>query len=220
MDSFLPRTLNAPHITAFEKVLAQRYANIDISPCMMYMVDTCSPMALPFLADQFDVAQYRNYQLAPDDDTRRAIIKDAINTREYMGTAYMVKQAMIAVGFDPDTLIERCNVATDPVHGWAQFRVDIDISAWPVDGVPGLDLVNLISQYKNVRSQFMGIQYSITGFDDTFPDGDETTGIEVSFEPISDSFDCHGFKYNGAHKYDGSMKYRPGVESFGVTIVP
>jgi P2-related tail formation protein len=219
MDSYLPKSLQAPHIAAFEQVLADRFANIDTSPCMMYMVDTCSPAALPFLADQFDIAQFRDYQLATNDNARRELIKKAINTRSYMGTVYMVKQAMIVCGFDPSLLVERCNVGSDPVHGWAQFKIGITGHYSPIDGIPGLDVSTLILQYKNARSEFLGVEFTIDPFDDSFPAGTEDLELTVSFEPFVDLFNTAGFKYDGAHKYDGSMKYRPGIEQFEITII-
>lgn len=221
MDNYLPRHLaNVPHLAALEQLVQERFANIDIAPCMMYMVDTCSPAALPFLADQFEISQYRDYQLATTDAQRRDIIKNAIQTRSYMGTVYMVKQAMIAIGYDPSWLVERCNEGIDPVHGWACFKIAVSGTFVPITGIPGLDLQDLILQYKNVRSLYLGIYYTISGFVDSFPAGTEGVTLTVSFEPLVDTFDTSGFKYDGSHKYDGSKKYRPGVEDFECHIVP
>lgn len=221
MDNYLPKHLaKAPHLSAFEQLIDERFSAIDIAPCMMYMVDTCSPSALPFLADQFEISELRDYQLATTDDVRRDLIKKAIQVRSYMGTVYMVKQAMTAIGYDPSWLVERCNEGIDPVNGWACFRIAISGTFTPITGIPGLDLQDLIIQYKNVRSLYLGIDYSIDAFTDSFPAGTETVKMSVNFDPFVDPFNCEGFKYDGAHKYDGSMKYKPGVEDFQCHTIP
>lgn len=217
MDSnLLPGAMaSVPHLKAFDDMIRERMSNIDISPCMMYMIDTCSPDALPYLADQFDIAQFRDYQLAPDDATRRALIKKAVNTRAYMGTVWIIKQAFIAVGFDPALLVERAGEGADPVHGWAQFKTTLGGGSLPVASIPSLALSDLILQYKPARCQWLGVEFSIDAFEDGVPVTGEFVNMGVHYA-IEDHVNTEGLKFDGSWKLDGSKKCRPGIERFNI----
>lgn len=218
-DMFLPRHLrNIEHIAAFEETVAKRFGDIDMSPCMMYLVDTCSVLALPFLADQFGCLRTRDYQIATTDDERRRIIKEAVKTRAYMGTVWVIKNAMEIYGYDPAWLEERCDEGTDPVHGWAHFKINVPDGFVALSGVSADDLSQLIMQYKPARCKYLGAFFDTADIVDEITDPTEAVAVSARTTPV-DAFETSGFKYNGAHKYDGSMKYRSRCEVVVINIV-
>lgn len=216
-DKILPaRFRNAPHLAAFEQIWHDRVESIDISLFMMNLVDACSYKGLPYLAEQFGILTLRSWKLATSDDERRQLIKDAIATRASYGTVAAVKAAIASLGFDPAHLVERCG--TDPVTGWAEFKIAFDASEITLLDGPMLDLLyQLIVDSKPARCKFLGLEYSATDLVDTLSPTDIVdAGVGAD---IVDALPLPGLKYDGAKKYDGSQKYRSPSELVQYTIV-
>lgn len=218
---------SAVHIAAFEQIWQERTGadNLDMSELMMYLVDAVNQKALPYLADQFDIMNTHAWAVAVatniyagDDADMRSLIKAAIKTISKNGTVGAVKRAIAFLGFDPNKLVQRCG--TNPDYGWAQFKLSYHSTDTIIinDAALMLTLQELIIEAKNERSQYLGLEYNMANINDMMTTTDEITGLEAELT-IQETFDVSGFKYNGQHKYDGSKKYRPGVESFNITII-
>jgi phage tail P2-like protein len=219
MDSLLPAHLrNAEHLAAFEQVWSDRVETIDITTLMMYMVDSCSPKALPFLADQFNILTLRSWKLTTTDDQRRALIKVAIKTRGNIGTVDAVKTAIASLGFDPTHLVERCGLPGDPVHGWAQFKMAFTIHELTVtDPALFLLLSQLIEDSKPARCQYMGLDYTLDPIAEVITLSEVVT-ISASM-PIAETLDVHNVRHDGTWLRSGLTRRRRGVEDVQYLVV-
>lgn len=215
-DFILPSHLrDALHLTAFEQIWHDRVESIDTSALMMYLIDAVSPKAFSYLADQFGIITLRSWKLATTDAERRELIKNAIKTRSAVGTVAAVKAAIASLGFDPTHLVERAG--SDPLHGWAQFKMAFSSSELSIlDAALHELLMQLIVDSKPARCEYLGLEYDLAPIIDMVEEEDEVT-IGVGIGPV-DSVLLPGFKYDGAHKYDGSEKYRPGCEVIAFTV--
>lgn len=207
-----------PHLAAFDAMVAARMNGVELESLLVYVIDTVSSSALPILARQFDVEKFQGYGLATTDEQRRAIIKQAIELKRYMGTVYAIKQAMLAVGYTDAVLVEGIDMG-DPSVDWARFSIESELGdTIAVNGDTENVLAKLIREYKNVRSYLEGITYKIGIFDtlDTLiddlnilyqsPDLDEDLGYFARF-------------HNGEFLRDGSIRYIESNDSLTMNII-
>lgn len=218
-EQLLPAHLrNVPHLAAFETIWEDRVEGIDLSALMMYVIDSVSTKALPYLADQFGIITLRSWKLAADDDARRVLIKEAIATRSSMGTVAAVKKAIASLGFDPTHLIERCG--SDPDTGWACFKLAFDATELSILDGDLMDLLTqLINDTKPARCLYVGLEYNQEPIVDVITETDTIT-LGVGVDTIQDTFNTQGLKFDGSWIFDGSKKCHPGVESVLFTVGP
>lgn len=185
------------HLNVFAKVASERFKNIDISPVLVYLVDTVPVQILPFLAKQLDVAGIKGLGLADTEQQQRDIIKRSIELHRYKGTPFAVKEAIKSLGFVNVEIEEGVTVPNQTYNGSINydggnafafvgsspfnFRIVID-----TDDVPRMtsairsNMVRLINQYKNTRSWLVAITYR---------------------EAVRPSYNAR-FNYNGDINYD------------------
>lgn len=196
---------SAPHIVAFDTLAAARLDAIELDAVLVYLIDSVSASALPFLADQFGVSGLRGYRQAQTEQDKRNLIKQAIELKRYMGTVYAIKQAMISLGYGEALLVEGIDEGT-PAIDWAKFKVQVDLAdSFGLDGDSASNLTALINEYKNVRSHLLSIDFTANITDILDSIAEELLVSQNS--DLSDEFTFSYFKYDGQHKYDGSMKY-------------
>lgn len=207
-----------PHLAAFDAMWAQRLNGIELEQLFVYIIDTITPEALPYLAEQFDVLGDKGYRLATTDAQRRQIIKQAIELKRYLGTVWAVKEAIRSVGYANATLVEGVNQGT-PAIDWAKFRVVVDLgNTAGLDGNTATELAKLINSYKNVRSKLLDISY-VVSVTDTLPPLDDTLYYDFYQPDIIEDLGWKGRFYNGAFNYDGSQPYNDGNDTLTVTII-
>lgn len=224
MDSLTPiladSIIDVPHLQAFDLMWAQRLSQIEIDQLLVYVIDTVTPTALPYLADQFDVAGEKGYRLATTDAQRRQVIKQAIELKRYAGTVWAVKQAMKSVGFGGAELDEEIDDG-DPLHDWAKFRVIADLGN--DKGIPdasgAAELTDLINYYKNVRSKLMDISYKATITDTLYQLNDDNLQIGFEAEPLLEDLGWIGRFADGTYRADGSINANEGNDYMNVTII-
>ena len=73
--------------------LAARISDMDLSPLLVYLVDTVNASALPNLAEQLHILG-EGWQFARDDDERRRLLKRAIELHRYKGTRWAIQQVL------------------------------------------------------------------------------------------------------------------------------
>ena len=105
---------------AFSELVAERWDNFDVSPFMAYLVDTCAATALPYLAEQFDIAGLQGFAMAENEVQQRELIKRSIALHKFIGTPWAIREACKTVGFPVILLEEGVN------NDWAQFSVLIE----------------------------------------------------------------------------------------------
>jgi phage tail P2-like protein len=201
-----------PHLKAFDAMAAARMNAVEIEAVLIYIIDTVSASALPILANQFDVEGFRGYGLATTDEQRRAIIKQAIELKRYMGTVWAIKQAMVAVGYTDAVLIEGVDtgdVATD----WARFKIESVLGdTIGVEGTSQSDLAKLVREYKPVRSVLEGISYVIA-ISDKMGVLKDTLNLTYTSPSLTEDLGYIARFYDGSFNYDGSAKF---IESHDV----
>ena len=208
-----------PHLKAFDLLWAQRLSAIEIDQLLVYVIDTVTSTALPYLADQFDVAGEKGYRLATTDEQRRAIIKRAIELKRYIGTVWAVKQAMISVGFGEAQLIEGVDEGT-PEYDWAKFRVlaDLGNDLGLPDTNGAAELTGLINYYKNARSLLLDISYQMS-ITDTIPQLDDELFVGFEAPPFDDIVTHISRRYDATYNYNGAITYSDGNDTLNVTII-
>ncbi|BDV42450.1 hypothetical protein GURASL_13730 [Geotalea uraniireducens] len=142
----IPESIRDVSTLAFNELI-DRMGTVDITPLLVYMVDSVTASALPHLAEQFHITGYEGFRLAVNDSERRGVIKSAIEKHRYKGTRYAIDLALASLGIIY-TLQEWFEYGGAPYH----FRITIDVigAELPAETLALLD--SYINEYKNVRS--------------------------------------------------------------------
>ena len=111
--------------------LAERLGKLDLTPLLVYRLDSLVDAGLVFMAWQFDMLD-PNWQLQPgipsgsQSTVFRALLKQAIPLHKILGTPASIIAAIKSIGFDA-TLLEGQNswggTSWPSNEGWAVFRV-------------------------------------------------------------------------------------------------
>lgn len=204
-----------PHFAAFDLIAKKRLEAIQLDALLVYLIDTVSEEALPFLAEQFDVLGYKGMRLATTTDQKREVIKRAIELHRFKGTVWAVKEALKTIGY-PDAILTE-HVQSGP-GGWATFRIEIDAGNNPISAQAVDELVRMIEEYKNVRSRLVDISYKLTFTPDSITLADESHESPA----VTDSDDLFvggDFKYDGAYAYNGDRNYSTDTDILTVMII-
>lgn len=204
-----------PHFAAFDVIAKNRLADIQLDALLVYLIDTASEEALPFLAEQFDVLGYKGMRLATTTEQKREVIKRAIELHRFKGTVWAVKEALKTIGY-PDAILTE-HVQSGP-GGWATFRIEIDAGINPISAQAVDELVRMIEEYKNVRSHLVDISYKIS----FTPDSITLTDESYENPAVTDSDDIFvggDFRYNGLNTYNGNRNYSTDTDILTVTII-
>jgi P2-related tail formation protein len=141
---------------AFSELVAERWNNFDLTPFMVYLVDSCDASVLPYLADQFDIAGLQGFEIVDTEERKRTLIKRSIALHKFIGTPWAIREACQTVGFPVIILEEGVSIGEATANDWAQFRVLIQAD---VDrAVPkeiSMKLLLFIGFYKNERSHLV-----------------------------------------------------------------
>lgn len=216
------------HLAAFDEMVEERLANLNIEAVLIYLIDTVDSDALPILAEQFDVLGYKGYGLATTELERREVIKKAIELHRYKGTPWSIKEALKAVGYYDAQIDEGLtglvyydgtwNHNGSQLYGpghWADFSVIIDIgSTQGITAQTAAAAVALINEYKNVRSRLRYLNYTATV-------NEYLTGVEetVSVSIVSNVSDTFGYYYDETYICDGSITHGTTQESINTQII-
>lgn len=210
--------VDIPHIKAFDLMWAQRLSAIEVDQLLVYIIDTVTPTALPYLAEQFDVSGEKGWRLATTDAQRRALIKQAIELKRYIGTVWTIKEAMKSLGFADAVLDEGVDTG-DPDTDWARFRILVDLGN--DRGLPdpsgAAELTALINYYKNVRSLLMDISYQFS-LDDVLPPLFDDIDVFFEIPPDEEDLGWIARFYDATYTYDGSINYNEGNDYMTVQI--
>jgi phage tail P2-like protein len=218
-DNILADSISGvPHLAAFDAMVAARMSSVELESLLVYVIDTVSASALPNLARQFDVEGFQGYGIATTDAQRRAIIKQAIELKRYMGTVWAIKQAMLSVGYT-DAILDEGIDTGDPAHDWARFAVTSELGdTVGLDGVSQTYLARLIREYKNVRSVLEGITYTI-GITDFLPRLRDDLNITYEAPSLDEDLEYRPFLHNGEYTRNGTRRYLESNDSLVINIV-
>lgn len=79
--------------------LSKRVETLDISQIMTTLVDLLGDEVLPLLAEKWSVTGYDGEILADSDDSKRALIKAAVDLHRHKGTPYSIREVLRKLGF-------------------------------------------------------------------------------------------------------------------------
>ena len=136
--------------------LAARISDMDLSPLLVYLVDTVNASALPNLAEQLHILG-EGWQFARDDDERRRLLKRAIELHRYKGTRWAIQQVLETLALSGQ-ISEWFEYGGQPYY----FKINVDLSTRGIDEATFDALVALITEYKNVRSHLELLTLSLT----------------------------------------------------------
>ena len=150
MDKLLPPPPLASdeRFSILANIAAERFAQLDLTALMVYLVDLVDASALPALAEQFHVQGLEGWLFTTDEREKRELIKQAIELHKYKGTIWAVRRVLEILSL-PGTISEWFEY-----EGKAYFfKVDIELVDKGMDENLFNNLVELIHEYKNTRSK-------------------------------------------------------------------
>lgn len=107
-----------------------RFSGISLTPLLVYLIDMTESSALPWLAGQLSLTGDNGWDLAESDESKRELIKNAIELFRYKGTPWSVRQVIRNLGFGEIELREgaeglEASIATKypPETHWALYQV-------------------------------------------------------------------------------------------------
>lgn len=210
-DTILPDSIAIfPHLLAFDLAFKKQVEKIPLEKLLVYMVDRVPAEALPLLAEQFDLLGYKGMRLASTEQDLRNLIKRGIELHRYKGTIYGIEEALKSVGFANAKIIEHVN------GHWAKFSVDLTNSGVQLTAQGLDDVLAMVREYKNARSQLEAVQI-VLQVDEVL----ELAEVDVLLQPelrAEDELTLTGaLFYDGTGVYDGT--YDHSADSDVVTFV-
>lgn len=150
MDKLLPPPPLASdeRFSILANIAAERFAQLDLTALMVYLIDQVDASALPALAEQFHVQGLEGWLFTTDEREKRELIKQAIELHKYKGTIWAVRRVLEILSL-PGTISEWFEYGGRAYF----FKVDIALVDKGTDENLFNDLVELIHEYKNTRSK-------------------------------------------------------------------
>lgn len=212
---------DVPHLMAFLDITEAFLQEIDLSPLLVYVIDTTSAEALPYLAKQLDVLGYKGWALATTEQEQRELLKKAIELHRYKGTPWSIKEALKSVGFGGAEIVEGISDVsrtgiyfrngtifynTPTLYDWALFSIVVDLGETKGVTAEQTELaVKLIDEYKNVRSKLVGITFKVT-ISETQTINDNALVYQRELSPDSETI--NGLIRDGRGRYDGQYMHK------------
>ncbi|EBF9956941.1 TPA: phage tail protein I [Salmonella enterica subsp. enterica serovar Muenchen] len=150
MDKLLlpPPLASDERFSILANIAAERFAQIDLTALLVYLVDIVDASALPSLAEQFHVRGLEGWLFAANEQEKRELIKQAIELHKYKGTPWAVRRVLEILSL-PGTISEWFEYGGKAYF----FKVEIKLINQGMDENLFNNLVDLIHEYKNVRSK-------------------------------------------------------------------
>lgn len=225
MDNILASAVaRVPHIAALDELFASRLEALDLTPLLVYSIQTVPAAVLMDLARQFDLMGPGGWDLAVTEADKRALIQGAIELHKRKGTPWAVKESIKRVGYTDVQLIEHVSSGSVLYNGvytynasqtygggfWADFRAKITVpDSVPLSVTDRAKIAAMIEEYKNVRSRLVDITFGLV-FTENPAYTDE---LEVAQDPVGDpEYLTPGAYYNGAVLYAGAVNYNKGQD--------
>ncbi|ECF6053643.1 phage tail protein I [Salmonella enterica subsp. salamae] len=150
MDKHLlpPPLASDERFSILANIAAERFAQLDMTTLLVYLVDIVDASALPSLAEQFHVQGLEGWLFASNEQEKRELIKQAIELHKYKGTVWAVRRVLEILSL-PGAITEWFEYGGKAYF----FKVDIELVNQEMDENLFNNLVELIHEYKNVRSK-------------------------------------------------------------------
>ena len=213
------------HLTAIVDSAEAYLDGIDITPLLVYFIDTTSAEALPYLAEQFNVLGFKGWAIAETEEQQRTLKKKALELQRYKGTPWAIKEMLKTVGFGGATITEG-GTGYSPLHNgeflrngaityggsaayeWATFNIALDLgeSRGITEAETAL-AINVVNAYKNARSKLIGVSYSVS-ISDIIAINDDSLAYNQqdgnTAETLRGITRNGTAQYNGVHRHNGT----------------
>ena len=134
-DHFAPILVNDERFKTLCELAEEMFDELALENTLVYFIDLVEPSLLPYLAEQFSLLG-DGWELAESDESKRNLIKSAIELHRYKGTPWAVREIIRRFGFGEIDIIENVHdwsldgqVLLDGSHilgdisGWARYRI-------------------------------------------------------------------------------------------------
>jgi len=137
----LPPPLAADaRMAALTKLVWQQFAQTDLSPILVYLVDAVRDGLLVHLAEQFHVMGIEGWNLAETPEQQRRLIKESIAMHRIKGTPAALHALIERLGFGRIQIQEGIgNLRYDGQHTYNGNMRYGDPDAWPIYRIVMLD---------------------------------------------------------------------------------
>lgn len=149
MDDLLlqPSLRGDARMEALARLIA-RLSNLPAAIPVVNLFDLVNASALPSLGEQFHVMALEGWNAAISDTARRDLLKQAIRLHRHKGTPWAVRHALETALSLPTDVREWFSYEGRPFF----FRVGVDVTGAVFGPESGTHALELILEYKNVRS--------------------------------------------------------------------
>jgi hypothetical protein len=221
------------HLTALVDSAESILDGIDLTPLLVYLIDTTSAEALPYLAEQFGVLGFSGWIIAETEAQQRELLKKALELQRYKGTPWAIKEILKAVGFGGATITEggtgfaplydgefiyngEITYAPSADYDWALFSIVLDLGELRGITQAETDLaINVVKAYKNARSRLVGVSYTVS-ISDAITINDDALAYNQQADPENET--TRGLIYDGTAQYNGVHTYA-GTQGDSASIV-
>ncbi|EFC55316.1 TPA: phage tail protein I [Enterobacter cancerogenus] len=146
---FLPPPLASDErFSILADIAAERFARIDLTTLLVNLIDLVDASALPSLAEQFHVQGLEGWSFCCNEQEKRELIKQAIELHKYKGTPWAVRRVLEILSL-PGSISEWFEYGGKPYF----FKIDIELTDKGIDEDLFHNLIDIIHEYKNVRSK-------------------------------------------------------------------
>jgi len=152
-----PALASDPRFSALCDLLWEQHASLPLDKLLLYLIDTAPEVSLLPLAEQFHVMGAEGWNWANTPAQQRNLIKQSIALHRTKGTPWAIKQILVTLGMT-GIVSEWFEYGGEPYH----FRIDIDLSGRGMGQHDVQHLVDLIPEYKNVRSHLEALNLNLT----------------------------------------------------------
>lgn len=151
------------------ELLEEQLAGIDLTPMLVYLIDTVGTDLLPLLAEQFSMLDETVWSLAESEDARRALVKGATSLHRYKGTPWSLRELCRRLGLGEIQILERLSgqkrdgsILRDGTHvhgdpsAWAKYRVYLQ---QPITNDQASKLRRALIEHAPARCNLVGLDY-------------------------------------------------------------
>lgn len=169
MSKLIGSAVAGSRLGVFSEIIANQFSGVDLTGMMVYLVDIVDKSALPLLAEQFGVEDFKGYKWCTTDLQRRELIKNAISLHKLVGTTEGIKKACSLIGFSNPIIEENVPVVPGGPNVWCAFRIRLEPeNLGYFSGDTLTNLKTFIDYYKNARSILTEIYFETIHEDTIF----------------------------------------------------
>lgn len=167
-NHFAPLLVKDERFNTLCELAEEIFDELELENSLIYFIDLVEPAILPYLAEQFSLLG-DGWELAESDESKRSLIKSAIELHRYKGTPWAVREIIRRFGFGKVDIIENIydwcldgsiklngsRVLGDP-NAWARYRI---VLKEPITKVQADSLRQVVTAFAPARSHLENMDY-------------------------------------------------------------